>query len=130
MGSGRPAGTILVVEARHPLREVLSDALRWEGHRVLVCATEEQAVAQLGAGGVSLVILGWVTAPAAAGALSRAVRAHPGGAPLPVLSIDEHRSATGDGITETVRQPFRLETLLAALARHLGPRAHGGPGAP
>ncbi len=113
---------VLLVDDEPDIREVLADALSWEGYDVATAANGREALRILRSGPPVDVVLLDLTMPIMSGWEFRQVqRLDPALAGIPVIVT----SASSPGTTAPVRflpKPFGLDELLTALAEVLRAR--------
>lgn len=113
---------ILLVDDEPDIRDVLSEALGWEGYDVATAANGREALEVLRSGPPVDVVLLDLTMPIMSGwEFRRVQRLDPALAGIPVIVT----SASSPGTAAPVRflpKPFGLDELLLALAEVLRPR--------
>lgn len=127
MGLARP--TVLVVEDDEAIREMVTECLRDEGHRVIAAGGLDAALAALATARIDAIITdadlaGGGDAPDLWHAPER-LRAAAPGVPIVISSaypphvFADHRAR---GFAGTLPKPFDLDALVAVIERCLSPR--------
>ena len=119
----------MVVEDDDDIREALAESLVDEGHSCIAFAGGEEALAHVARGGtVPDLILVDVRMPAMTGdELVERISGNPTWARVPVVMMTAHSSnyvpprRTTARAVEILHKPIRLDDLLAAVERVLGP---------
>ena len=118
-------GTILIVEDDFDLRDSLQDMLEDEGYHVATAADGAEALAYLRSRPApGLVLLDWMM-PTCDGRQFRTEQlADPALAHIPVVLLTADARVRDQmpslGLSEFLGKPFRLEALLAVVARYCG----------
>jgi len=124
-----PAATVLLVEDDAVLREIVTAILTWAGYRVTTAVCAASARAALAATPFDVILTDALVAPTPGRtdywrALDL-VAAHAGTARLIIFTAHRERDFPdfrGHGYTAILVKPFRLATLVAAVADALLPR--------
>ena len=113
--------TILVVEDESPIRELLAEVLRGEGHRVLAAADGLAALALLDRETPDLVLTDAMMPGLDGLGLAARMRADPRTAGVPVVLMSAAVPARPDGLDGVgfLAKPFDLDRLLGVVAAAL-----------
>ncbi|WP_434383506.1 response regulator [Melittangium boletus] len=114
--------TVLVVEDEFDVQQIVADVLRDEGHQVFVCGTGREALQHLSEFRPDVVLMD-VMLPIFSGLqVLDVMRKTPGLDAIPVILMSEteprHVQARWQFF---LKKPFRLEHLLDAITRVMGP---------
>ena len=115
--------TILVVEDEFDVQQIVADVLRDEGHEVFVCGTGREALQRLSEFRPDVVLMD-VMLPIFSGLqVLDVMRKTPGldSVPVVLMSEAEPRGVQPGHWQFFLKKPFRLEHLLDAVARVVGP---------
>lgn len=121
---GATVGRILLVDDDTEICRFVSMLLQLEGFVPVVTQTAEQALRELDAGGVELVLLD-IAMPDVDGIdLCRRIRTNPSTSKVPVLMVsarpgeDVIRRARDAGANDFIRKPFENDDLVSQIRRH------------
>ena len=122
----RHAGArVLLVEDNFVNREVAVELLRMAGLEVLTAEDGRIAIEQVATAAPALVLMDLEMPQMDGLSATRAIRALPGGAALPILAMtanvtaEVRRACAEVGMNDFIGKPFEAETLYAALLRWL-----------
>ncbi len=115
--------TVLVVDDEFGVAEVLDAILTDEGYRVITATNGRQALARIAEQRPDLVLLDYMMPILDGVAVLRALAADPTARDLPIVVMsalpEEAISIETTRYTGFLRKPFRIRTVLAAIARAL-----------
>lgn len=128
----RPPGTVLVVEDDRDLLALMEMILSDAGYRVRTAVEGRAALDRIAEEMPSVVLLDMRMPGMNGWEFAREFHARHGrGAPIVVVTAAENARARAEeiGADAFLAKPFDLEDVIRAVERHVGPTAHGGPGA-
>lgn len=112
--------TVLVVDDEFGVAEVLDAILTDEGYRVITATNGRQALARIAEQPPDLILLDYMMPVLDGVAVLRALSADPAAQKLPVVVMsalpEEAISTEARNYVAFLRKPFRIKTVLAAVA--------------
>ena len=112
--------TVLIVEDDEQVRDAIAEALQDEGYTVRIAANGREALDALGTGQNEprLILLDLAMPVMDGWEFLRERERHPRLAGIPVCAVTAAENLPGD-VEHGIRKPFRLEDLLAVVARYV-----------
>jgi CheY-like chemotaxis protein len=115
--------TILIVDDERPIRELLADILRAEGHEALLAAHGREALARVGQARPDLVLTDLMMPVMGGAELCRRLRAGEKTREIPIVVMSTLSAWPADryGADASLDKPFDLDRLLALVDRWAPP---------
>ncbi len=117
--------TILVVDDEFLIADILVDALEEEGYQVLSASNGRKALVVLDRETPALVLTDFMMPLMNGLELAQAIKANPDWARIPVILLSGAQGAIARNHPELFAavydKPFRVETIVAAVAKVIGP---------
>jgi CheY-like chemotaxis protein len=119
--SGPGAGPVLVVDDDEPLREVIVDALRGEGYRVVAACDGLEALERLEGETPALILLDWMMPLLDGEGFAAELRRLDRDIPIVVMTagVESRGRAARIGAVGYLNKPFELAALLDQVAHHV-----------